>query len=764
MASCNFEVQSGRVEPKLKISPGTTETPVLIAGAGVAGTATALALEHNLDIKPIIFDERTKWQLTAGTAGINLQAEAIRALNKLGISTTSLIQAGNAIKKQSYYCPDGRLVSTLDKEIGNHTAKNGPIIPGQIAIHEGILAQMLLDTAASKGIKVMTSHRVAKVTSNTATQISVGVEEIQSCKENEMCDNQWIRKHKYDGAMLIGADGIDSSVRKQNLQHCPKQCLKRDHGMTQYCGVARRCSTFLDGSTMILVGGLNVKLVVYPISSPDARGMQDVNWLVEIKDDKVMMDSASTATATATGILELLVDNGFDLDFLDIATLVNATESIISRRMADLEPLDSWTKQCIGLVGDAAHAMLPVGSSGTTAALLDALAIGEAFEKSGPVPVPDILRLYQSMRYEDVSNKHHRNRLMPAEQVMQEVLDNVPSAQQVPTVYAERIRAAMKPLHQGGPMMEREKLMSSPTEKRVLIVGAGASGLTACKEFLDVGYSPIILEGGKTFGGVFRDAYKNLELTSSSCFTSYSDFPPSNGHQGPPKMWTGPEYLSYLHRYAVQNDVFKHIRFNSTVVGITRVEGSGEDMDYEIAVRDSVTGEIRFVTGRVLVLCVGSNAKPSVPTFDGQDGFDGEVVHTSEIDGFELFRNKRVLSLGIGESGSDLPWWIAKEPGTAVTVAARGLGWCAPRRRPLTSGLPTDLNTNRILWGLPRIFSDIFSFTLVSFYTDDARYFSVACQSYCILMISSSINIVFRPSSTHVSTKIQSFVAWDVST
>ena len=755
MASCNFEVQSGRVEPKLKVSPGTAETPVLIVGAGVAGTACALALEKNLEIKPVIFDERSHCKLTSG-AGINLQAEAIAALDELGISTDFLVQSGNVIKKQSYYCPDGRLVSTLNKEVGKN--KDGSMIPGQIAIHEGELARILLEAANSKGIKVMTSHRVANVVSNSSTEVSIDVEEIQSCEENKMSENPWVRKHSYTGAMLIGADGINSEIRKKNLQHCPKHCHKKDHGITLYRGVAKGCSSFLDGSTMILAGGLNAKVVAYPISAPDKKGMQSVNWLVEIKESKEVTGAVTSAGSERDHILKTLNENGFDLEFLDISALINATETIGAWPMVDLEPLDTWTKGCIGIVGDAAHAMLPVGSSGATAALLDALALGNAFEKSGPVPVPDILSLFQSTRLADVSNKQAANRNLPAEQIMQEVLNNVPKHSQIPTVYAERIRAAMKPLHQGGPIMEREKLMSSSIEKRVLIVGAGASGLTACKEFLDVGYTPIILEGGKTFGGVFRDAYKNLELTSSSCFTSYSDFPPSHGHKGDPKMWTGPEYLSYLHRYAVQNNIFRHIQFNSTVVGITRVEGNGEDMDYEIAIRHSITGETSFVTGRILILCVGSNAKPSVPTFEGQDSFNGEVVHTSEIDGFEVFRNKRVLSLGIGESGSDLPWWIAQEPGTKVTVAARGLGWCAPRRRPLSNGLPTDLNTNRILWGLPRIFSDIFSFTLVS-----SIVFSLL-QSILdkYVKLKHSIFFYFRHSSIHVLIQTLSSVVWDV--
>ena len=44
-------------------------------------------------------------------------------------------------------------------------------------------------------------------------------------------------------------------------------------------------------------------------------------------------------------------------------------------------------------------------------------------------------------------------------------------------------------------------------------------------------------------GGVFRDAYDKLQLTTSTAMTAYSEFPAKDS---PPKMWTGPEYLEYL--------------------------------------------------------------------------------------------------------------------------------------------------------------------------------------------------------------------------
>jgi len=368
------------------------------------------------------------------------------------------------------------------------------------------------------------------------------------------------------------------------------------------------------------------------------------------------------------------------------------------------------------------------------AGFLDALAIKQVFETSGPVPGPNIIKLFQVMRYDAALNHQEGCRVQPAEKIVQEILDQGQRLCKIPDTYTNRIRSAMKKLHtptSGGIGDTRESI-----EKQVLIVGAGASGIATCKEFLENGFNPIVFESGATFGGVFRDAYENLELTSSSAFTAFSDYPPK---EEVPTMWTSREYLTYLHSYAADNDVFQHIRYNSTVVGVKRIKSKifdrkskdgevvseqseliGENTNregciWEVAVLNSVSNRITRIRSRILVLCVGSNVKPNIPSFSKQDMYKGQIVHTSDIDSFEIFRGKRVLCLGIGESGSDVPYWVAKEPGTKVTIAVRGMGWCVPRRRPLRTGLPADLNTNRLLWGLPRYLNHVISFLMAYF-------------------------------------------------
>ena len=691
-------VQEGRVKPKLKVCPDVTRDPIVIVGAGICGAACALALA-DLDIKSIILDQRSRHKLMDG-AGINLQWGAIEALNSLGVTTASLVQAGNVIQKQSYYCPDGRHICTLDKKSG----KGGDDTPGQIAIHRGKLLQLLLDASDSNdSIQLLTQHRVLDVQCSP-DKVIVKAEDKQS------------NSVSFTGSIALGADGIHSNIRKENfIGHTKKKKdPRRYHGITHYRGVANNFPTFLDGKTMIVVGGLHAKVVIYPIG-PAKEGKQTINWIVCIKEEK----SNCASSSNPDYILDILSCHEFRLDFLDLESLIQSTSSIQAWPMIDLDPLETWTQSRIALTGDAAHGMLPVGSGGAMSGLFDALALRDAFLRSGPVPAPDVLRLYQSMRYKAASNHQQHCRLQPAEKIVEEVLTRVPKLSKVPSEYAERIRKEMKKLQCSPPRVSED--VNDAIQKRVLIVGAGASGLATCKEFQECGYTPIVFESGGTFGGVFRDAYEKLQLTSSSVFTAFSDYPPNLDE--PPTMWTGPEYLSYLHRYAVDNNIFKNIQFNSKVIGIRRIKmDSGieehgdhtDNMIWEVSVYDSISKETSCIKGCIVALCVGSNAKPSKPIFPGQESFSGKIIHTSEVDTYEMFQGKRVLSLGIGESGSDVPFWIAKEPGTKLTVAARGLGWCVPRRRPLGSGLPTDLNTNRLFWGLPRIFNRVSSFLMVS--------------------------------------------------
>jgi len=430
-----MQADHGHAVPKRLLSPDVDDKPdphdsVLISGAGVAGLASAIALS-DIGIECTVFDRRSNDELLQG-AGINLQPQAVEDLNSLGLSTTMLLDAGNTITKQLYYFPDGRLVCTLDK-----TGNDGS--PGQIAIHRGELLRLLLKVTSSKeNVKVVMNHCVRNF-DQTSDSISISVEAL-----GDMTINAGQQNKRFSGSMLLGADGINSKIRKQMMSSqdgCNNDDLQY-HGITHYRGVADDFPSFLDGQTMILAGGLGVKVVVYPISKRNEKGLQRINWVIAVNEDEEAPPSNHQEH-----ILNLLSFNGFDLGFLDVKELIAKTSIIQAWPMVDLKPLGTWTIGRTALIGDAAHAMLPVGSGGAMAAVIDTLALRDAFLKSGPVSMHQILRLYQQMQYEGATMHQQKCTIQPAERIVQEAMDIVPESSEVPAEYGARVREAMNALH-----------------------------------------------------------------------------------------------------------------------------------------------------------------------------------------------------------------------------------------------------------------------------------------------------------------------------
>jgi dimethylaniline monooxygenase (N-oxide forming) len=100
------------------------------------------------------------------------------------------------------------------------------------------------------------------------------------------------------------------------------------------------------------------------------------------------------------------------------------------------------------------------------------------------------------------------------------------------------------------------------TSRRVAVIGAGPSGLTAVKELLEEGHQPICFEKAASLGGVFRFGeddgvvWESCRLTSSGLLTAFSDFPVTPEFSG---HMTARQYVDYLTRYCAAFDVTRHI-------------------------------------------------------------------------------------------------------------------------------------------------------------------------------------------------------------
>ena len=227
---------------------------------------------------------------------------------------------------------------------------------------------------------------------------------------------------------------------------------------------------------------------------------------------------------------------------------------------------------------------------------------------------------------------------------------------------------------------------------RIAIIGAGPSGLCAAKEIRqsNPAANVTVFESESRLGGTFARCHAHLTMVNNPMLVSFSDFPAAWTLPAL-KMWSAQEYVDYLERYAQKNGIEHLITFNSQILkarlsdGIWRLvirQGSREsrlDFDY-------------------LVVCAGSNYMPSCPEIPGHTDFDGEIVHASSVKNPALFKGRRVLLMGLGETGSDLSELIAEHSAATHLSIRRGPGYLIPRYHDTR---PTDLDTSRLYHSLP---------------------------------------------------------------
>jgi len=172
---------------------------------------------------------------------------------------------------------------------------------------------------------------------------------------------------------------------------------------------------------MIMAGHEAQKFVAYPI----ARDNAVINWIAE---RRFTADHAwRREDWNRPGKLgEFLPWFGeWQFDWLDVPSVISNAAQCFEYPMVDRDPVDRWTFGRVTLLGDAAHAMYPIGSNGASQAILDARVLAREIQARGEVP--EALAAYESERRPATARIVLANRRNGPEQVMQLVQQRAPN-------------------------------------------------------------------------------------------------------------------------------------------------------------------------------------------------------------------------------------------------------------------------------------------------------------------------------------------------
>lgn len=203
-----------------------------------------------------------------------------------------------------------------------------------------------------------------------------------------------------------------------------------------------------------------------------------------------------------------------------------------------------------------------------------------------------------------------------------------------------------------------DKMMGpgSTTTRRIwvpgpIIVGAGPSGLAAAACLKDKGIPSLILERANCIASLWQlKTYDRLRLhlPKQFCQLPLMSFP-SNFPTYPTKQ----QFLAYLKAYTQRFDL-KPV-FNMRVDSARFDHRSGLwQVKAAAAATESNKEVITEYVSQWLVVATGENAEEAVPEIQGIGAFGGPVIHTSSYKSGDLFRGKRVLVVGCGNSGMEV--------------------------------------------------------------------------------------------------------------
>jgi len=339
--------------------------PALIAGGGIGGLAAALALAR-IGWPSVVLERRTEWS-EAG-AGIQLSPNGVRTLELLGVADYLRPLAGRPCEITVRDAASARVLQCLP--LGDWIAHRHGAPYWQV--HRRDLQAAL----------------VARVAAEPLISVVHGFEAVSFAPE---CDGARLvaaDDRTIAGSLLVGADGVFSRVRQQLLASAEPRFSGRTAARTVIAAPAdAEVSAILSNAATGVWLAPGAHIVHYPVRA----GREIAIVVVRTEPQSPRGWSEPVAEDEITGQLRHIAPA--------FAEALGRGHTWRRWALFELDPLPSWSKGPVTLLGDAAHPTLPFLAQGGTLALEDAATLAGCLASvSGSAAIPSALAAYETVR------------------------------------------------------------------------------------------------------------------------------------------------------------------------------------------------------------------------------------------------------------------------------------------------------------------------------------------------------------------------------
>jgi salicylate hydroxylase len=348
--------------------------PILIAGGGIGGLACAMGLAQK-GFRVTVLEKAAA--LGEIGAGIQLGPNAFHAFDTLGV--------GEAARAMAVYIDKLRLMDALSAEEITHIdlgdAFRARFRNPYAVVHRGDLHGVFL--------KACREHPSIKL--RTRSEV-VGYDQDGASVTARLANGERIT-----GALLIGADGLWSNIRRQAIG----DGAPRVSGHTTYRSVipTEQMPEDLRWNAATLWAGPKCHIVHYPLS-----GWKVFNLVVTYHND-------APEPVAGKPVSEDEVMQGF--------THVHARAQSIIRHgkdwklwvLCDRDPDERWIDGLVALLGDAAHPMMQYFAQGACMAMEDAVCLSQMLADH-PDDFNAALDCYRTQRFPRTARVQLQSRLI----------------------------------------------------------------------------------------------------------------------------------------------------------------------------------------------------------------------------------------------------------------------------------------------------------------------------------------------------------------